>query len=159
MLQLSSPSPVFLSTKQSSTPLVWFGFIAFFDIMWMINSRGSLGSVIGIPLLVSGIGIAAFMLAGSQMPDLCDEVWLDGGSLVVKNRGEESRVALRDVIDVSSHIFKSGLQIRLALRNGAAGLGDSISFFAGGARGPFGPVSSHSILAMLKQHIDEAQQR
>lgn len=159
MLQLSSPSAPFLSPKQGSTPLVWFGFIAFFDVMWMINSRGSLGSAIGIPLLVSGIGIAAFVMAGRQTADACDEIWLDGDSLIVKNGGEESRVALRDVVDVSSYIFKSGLQIRLALRNGAAGLGDSISFFAGGARGPFGPVSSHSILAMLKQHIDEAQQR
>lgn len=158
MLQLSSPSPVFLSPKQGSTALLWFGFIAFFDIMWMINSRGSLVSVIGIPLLVSGIGSAAFMLAGSQMADACDEIWLDGDSLVVKHGGGESRVALRDVVDVSSHIFKSGLQIRLALRKGTSGLGDSISFMAGGARGPFGPLSYHSILAMLKQHIDEAQQ-
>jgi len=158
MLQLSSPSPVFLSTKQGSTTLVWFGFIAFFDIMWMINSHGSLWEVIGIPLLVLGIGSAAFMLAGSQTADACDEIWLAGDSLVVKHGGEESRVARRDVVDVSSYLFSSGLQIRLTLRNGAVGLGDSISSSAGGARGPFGPLSQNSILAMLKQHIDQARQ-
>ena len=158
MLQLSSPSRVFLSPKEGSTRLLWFGFIALFDINWMIKAHGSLWNVVGIPLLVLVIGSAGYMLAGSQMADACDEIWLDGDSLIVKNDGGESRVALRDVVDISSYLFKSGLQIRLTLRKGASGLGDSISFMAGGARGPFGRVSSNSIFAMLEQHIDQARQ-
>ena len=33
--------------------------------------------------------------------DLVDEVWDDGEALLIKNRGQEERVALRDIKNVS----------------------------------------------------------
>ena len=117
-----------------------------------------------MPLFVSGIGYVGIKALKNFTYDDVDEVWLDRDALVIKNRGVVSRVAFGDVtdaVDATVHDSMGGPlpRIRLTLRGGSSNLGDSISFLAGGAPGPFGrPIDLKSILAMLKHRIDDVRQ-
>lgn len=167
MLQLSTPSTSFLSVKPSSLSIFAFGFLAVFDVVWVVNSHANpripLWEFIGMPLLVSGMGYVGIRALKNQTYDDVDEVWLDGDALIVKNHGTVSRVALGDVTDAVDATIHSTMgrplpRVRLTLRSGSSSLGDNISFQAGGAHGPFGPLDLKSILAMLKRRIDEVRQ-
>ena len=161
MLQLSTPSTSFSYIRPNSMSMFAIVFLVVFDVMWVVtshaNPRVSPLETIGIPLLATGIGYVAI-----KTFDDVDEVWLDGDDLIVKNRGVVSRVALVDVTDVVDATIRdskgSSPRLRLTLRSRTSNLGDSISFLAGGARGPFGSVDLKSILAMLKRRIDEVSQ-
>ena len=48
--------------------------------------------------------------------DLVDEVWDDGDALVVKNRGQEERIALADIKNVSYSPFVNPPRVTLSLR-------------------------------------------
>ena len=67
MLQLSTPSTSFYYVRPKSLPILVVGFIAVFDVVWVVNSHANpripLWDSIGIPLFVSGmgyVGIKAF---------------------------------------------------------------------------------------------------
>lgn len=166
MLQLSTPSTSFSYIRPNSMSMFAVVFLVVFDVMWVVtshaNPRVSPLETIGIPLLATGIGYVAIKALKAQTFDDVDEVWLDGDDLIVKNRGVVSRVALVDVTDVVDATIRdskgSSPRLRLMLRSRTSNLGDSISFLAGGARGPFGSVDLKSILAMLKRRIDEVSQ-
>ena len=167
MLQLSTPSTSFLSIKPNSLSIFAFVFLAAFDVVWVVNSyanpRITLWEFIGMPLFVSGMGYFGIRMLKNETYDNVDEVWLDGDALIVKHRGMTSRVALGDVsdaVDATIHSSMGGSvsRIRLTLRSGSSSLGDNISFQAGGARGPFGPLDIKSILATLKRRIDDVRQ-
>lgn len=166
MLQLSTPSTSFLSIKPNSLSIFALCFVAFFDVIWVVNSHANpripLWEFIGMPLFVSGIGYVGITRLKNETYDNVDEVWLDGDALIVKNRGKVSRVALGDVTDAIDATIHDTMgsplpRLRLTLRSGSSSLGDNISFQAGGAHGPFGPLDLKSILAMLKRRIDEVR--
>lgn len=167
MLQLSMPSTSFFYIRPKSLAMITFGFLAYFDVMWVFsahaNPRVPLWQGMWVPLLVSVVGYVGIKVFKSWTYDDVDEVWLEGDALTIKNRGQVSRVALADVTDavdvtVHSTVGRPLPRIRLTLRSGASNLGNSISFLAGGAPGPFGKLDLKSILAMLNQRIDEARQ-
>lgn len=167
MLQLSTPSTSFFYVRPKSLSMLVMVFLAFFDVIWVVSSRANPRvppwEVIGIPLLASGMGYVGIKMLKNSTYDDVDEVWLDGDALIVKNRGTVSRVALGDVTDaVDATVHSTAGQplprIRLTFRGGSSSLGDHISFLAGGAHGPFGPLDLKSILAMLNRRIDEVRQ-
>ena len=167
MLQLSMPSTSFLYMRPNLLSKLGFGLLAFFDVMWIVSShanpRMSLLEILGIPLLASGIGYAGIKTLKNWTYDDVDEVWLDGDALIVKNRGMVSHIALNDVTDavdatIHSTVGRPLPRIRLTFRGGSSSPGESISFLAGGAHGPFGPLDLKSILAILKRRIDEVRQ-
>lgn len=167
MLQLSTPSTSFFYIRPRSFPMIMFAFLAYFDVMWIVdthaNPRAPLWQGIWVPLLVSIVGYVGIKTLKSLTYDDVDEVWLEGDALIIKNRGLVSHVALADVTDavdatVHSTVGRPLPRIRLTLRSGSSNLGDSISFLAGGAPGPFGKLDLKSILAMLERRIDEGHQ-
>jgi hypothetical protein len=61
--------------------------------------------------------------------DLVDEVWDDGDALVVKNKGQEQRIALADITNVSYAALTSPPRVVLSLRHPTV-FGDEVAFCA-----------------------------
>lgn len=96
-------------------PALWFGFVG------MIFSGGLFsavkdGSGFGFLLFPVGIGIFGFMIMKSFVWNLVDEVWDDGNSLVVRNKGREARIDLLNVININHTAFTNPPSVSLTLR-------------------------------------------
>ncbi len=65
------------------------------------NSGPSLPFLIVPPIMI----IFGFFIMKKLVFDLVDEVWEDGDSLLVKNRGREEHIALHDIKNVSYSPF------------------------------------------------------
>jgi hypothetical protein len=87
--------------------------------------------------------------------DLADEVWDDGDSLVVRNRGEEQRVPLADIKNVNYTPLLHPPRVVLALRRNTA-FGDQIAFCAPMR---FVPFASSPVITGLINRIDAARQK
>src|SRR5580704_1902693 len=86
-------------------PAVWFGFLTllFLVIAIPLFFGGAQHDpppypLLVVPLIMIGFG---YFVMKKLVFDLVDEVWEDGDSLVVKNRGQESHIALSDIKNVS----------------------------------------------------------
>ena len=87
--------------------------------------------------------------------DLVDEVWDDGEALLIKNRGQEERVALRDIKNVSYSTVINPPRVTLSVRQPTT-FGDQIAFVAPVRLVPF---STSPIIADLIERVDQARQR
>jgi hypothetical protein len=87
--------------------------------------------------------------------DLVDEVWDDGNSLLVKNRGQEQRIPLSDIRNVSYSPYMNPPRITLSLRRPTV-FGDQITFSA-----PlrFVPFATSPVIDDLINRIDTARQQ
>ena len=102
-------------------PLLWVGFVLIISGVqfWAVqHARAdapseSLFPLVLMPLFVVGV---MFLLYRKLLHDLLDEVWLDGDWLMVKNRGERVRVALRDVMNVNATTMTNPRRITVMLR-------------------------------------------
>ena len=68
-------------------------------------------------LLVEG---GARVASSFVSADLVDEVWDDGNALLVKNRGQEQRIALADIKNVNYSPFVNPPRVTLSLRRPTA---------------------------------------
>ena len=114
---------LFLSKKLF--PAVWFGFLAFFVVTGFQS-----GAIAENPLaLIAPCLMAAFgfVLMKKLIWDLVDEVYDCGDHLLVRNNGEEDRVSLSNVINVSVSTYLNPPRIALRLRT-ASKFGTEIAF-------------------------------
>jgi hypothetical protein len=137
-------------------PALWFGFLLIFLVVPILtgaraNSPPSLPFFI-VPILMMVFG---YFMMKKLVFDLVDEVWDDGDSLVVKNRGEEQRIALDDIKNVNYSPFMNPPRVVLSLRQPNV-LGDQIAFCAPQRFIPFG---RSPIIDELIDRIDAARQR
>jgi hypothetical protein len=122
-------------------PWLWFGFLAVIELVVMYASWGRrasvLPSLIG-PVLIGPAFMAmlGFVLYRKLIADLVDEVWLASDMLLVKNRGDEISVGLRDIVNVNAVSVTNPRRITLMLRN-ATRLGQHISFMPAIQSGSF----------------------
>lgn len=94
-------------------PVIWFGFLAVFVGVAIIA-----GAFAKAPLFLLGPGVMAvfgFVLMKKLVWDLVDEVYDCGDFLLVKNRGEEDRVPLSNVMNVSASINMNPPRVTLRL--------------------------------------------
>ena len=73
-------------------PSLWFGFLAIFVVITIL-----IGAAKSDPVFIIGPAVMAvfgFILMKKLVWDLVDEVYDCGDFLLIKNRGEEERVAL-----------------------------------------------------------------
>jgi hypothetical protein len=96
------------------------------------------------------MGIFGYFIMRKLLFDLVDEVLDDGDALVVRNRDQEERIKLPDIINVSYSPFVNPPRVTLLLRNPSL-FGTRINFCAP-AR--FNPFSSSPIIDDLIQRID-----
>ncbi|MGB6537736.1 MAG: hypothetical protein WBF58_17435 [Xanthobacteraceae bacterium] len=138
-------------------PAIWFGFLLLFIAIPIFagSSRGH--SAPPFPFLVVPVimMIFGYFMMRKLVFDLVDEVWEDGDSLVVRNRGEEQRIALRDVKNVSYSPYMHPPRVVLSLRTPTT-FGDRIAFCAPIALVPF---ATSPLINDLIERIDLARQQ
>ena len=83
-------------------PVLWFGFLAVFVGIGVVNGQGLF--IVIVPIAMIGFG---YFIMQKLVFDLVDEVCDDGDALVVKNRGQEQRIALADIKNVNYSPFVS----------------------------------------------------
>ena len=157
MQRLSSPS-TFIYKRVF--PVFWFGFLAIFLIIGIsggvLDRWPEIWPSLGMPLFMGMVGIVLFK---HIIFDLVDEVWLDGDQLVVKNRGEPSRIALSNVINVNASTMTNPPRITLMLRSESSRLGKTVTFMPAGPRGFFSAFKPNPIATDLIQRIDALRRR
>ena len=111
MRQISSSGTVFYKRV---FPAIWFGFIGLFFFGGLV---GALKDGSGFVFLLLPLGMAAFgfIIMKIFVWDLVDEVWDDGDSLVVKNKGREARIDLRNIININHTTFTNPPSVSLTL--------------------------------------------
>jgi hypothetical protein len=103
------------------------------------------------------VGVFLFLLLRKQLGSLADEVYDAGEYLLVKNRGEETRVPLTNVMNVSVSTFNNSRRITLRLVTPNK-LGREVSFapVAGFTLLPWGP---NAVADDLIERVDRARSR
>ena len=140
---------------KSVFPIFWFGFIILFLVVALFVPMRS-GQSPPIPALIvpAIMFVVGFFLMKKFVFDLADEVWEDNGVLIVKNRGQEQRIALRDIKNVSYSPMMSPPRVVLSLRR-PTGFGGQIAFCAPVR---FVPFATSPIVDDLIDRIDAARQ-
>jgi hypothetical protein len=137
-------------------PVIWFGFLILFVGVSLFSGAGRNAASPFPFLIVPAIMIVfGYFIMKKLVFDLVDEVWDDGDSLVVKNRGEEQRVALSDIKNVSYSPFMNPPRVTLSLRQPTV-FGDQITF---GAPMRFVPFSTSPIINDLIDRVDLAREK
>jgi hypothetical protein len=106
-------------------PIAWFGFLAVFVVIVTVSGAVAENLLfLVVPLAMAAFG---FILFKTLVGDLVDEVLDDGDDLVVRNRGEEERIALADIMNVNASTFTNPPRVTLRLRYQSR-FGDEITF-------------------------------
>src|SRR6266496_2721019 len=88
-------------------PIFWFGFLAFFVASTLLS--GSIEKDLTFLIVPCTMGIFGFFVMKRLLWDLVDEVYDYHDFLLIRNHGEEERVALSNHIDESaSDDFETG---------------------------------------------------
>ena len=137
-------------------PVLWFGFLAIFAGLSLIpavqiGADSQLGFFV-VPALMAAFG---YFLMRKLVFNLVDEVWDDGETLVVKNRGQEERIALRDIKNVGYSPYINPPRVTLSLRRPTA-FGEEINF---AAPTRFVPFSKSPAIVELIDRVDLARQK
>jgi hypothetical protein len=136
-------------------PIIWFGGLALFGIPLFVAPRSSQAAALPfliMPIVMMGVG---FVLMKILVFDLVDEVWEDGNTLLVKNRGQEQRIELADIKNVNYTVLTSPPRVTLSLRRPTV-FGDRIVFCAPVR---FIPFATSPIIDELIDRIDTARQK
>jgi hypothetical protein len=135
-------------------PAFWFGFlILFIAIPLFFGGTRDAPSpfFLIVPLIMFGFG---YFVMKKLVFDLVDEVWDDGETLLIKNRGREERIALRDIKNVSHSTVINPPRVTLSVRQPTT-FGDQIAFVAPVR---FVPFSTSPIINDLIERVDHARQ-
>jgi len=136
-------------------PLVWFGFLAFFAIEALVHGAVARDPLIlVVPSLMAAFG---FVLMNKMVWDLVDEVYDEGDSLVIKNRGVEDRLPLSNVMNVSATTFMNPPRISLRLVTPGK-FGSEISF-SPKVRFSLNPFAKNEVAEDLIVRVDQARVR
>jgi hypothetical protein len=134
-------------------PAIWFGFLILFAGGALYSSAGH-GTpqfkFLIMPVLMIVLG---YFFMRRLVFDLVDEVWDDGNALVIKNRGDEERIALSDIKNVSYSPFMNPPRVTLSLRRPTV-FGDEIAF---NAPTRFIPLTKSPIIVELIDRVDLAR--
>ena len=136
-------------------PAIWFGFIALFVVMTVAGgaAKDDLMFLVG-PIIMAVFGL---IVMKNLVWDLVDEVYDCGDVLLIRNRGEEERVALSNVMNVSSSTFSNPPRVTLRLVNpGRFGSEVVFSPIAGFRVNPF---AKNAIAEDLIVRVDRARSR
>jgi hypothetical protein len=135
-------------------PLIWIGgcgVVAALGVYAALSKRSGLFPFVIIMPIVFGFGIY-FMK--KYVFDLVDEVWDDGAALVVKNSGQEQRIALADITNVSYAATMNPPRVVLSLRHPTV-FGDQVAFCA---PVQIMPLSQSPVIADLIKRVDRARE-
>jgi hypothetical protein len=136
-------------------PVVWFGGIVVVIgigvyAAFTTPSASGFGPFLIVMPIIFFLG---FRFMNKFVFDLADEVWDDGGTLLVKSRGQQERIPLSDIKNVSYTSSSNPPRVVLSLRRPTL-LGDQIAFCAPVSLMPFSPSP---LINELIERVDKAR--
>ena len=153
MPRLSSKATFF---HKRILPILLFGFLIVF-VLINLGASATRNGPPALPFIVIPIvmAIVFFFTLKKLVFDLVDEVEDAGDVLIVRNRGQEDRIALSDITNVSYSPYVNPPRVTLSLRAPSV-FGDKISFMA-----PirFVPFATNPVIDELIARIDAARRR
>jgi hypothetical protein len=137
-------------------PAISFGLLILFIAVPFVSSAGR-NTTPALPFFIGPVVMIIFgyFIMRKLVFDLVDEVWDDGDSLVIKNRGEQQRVALSEIKNVSYSPLINPPRVTLSLRRPTL-FGDEVTF---NAPTRFMPFSASPIIKELIDRIDLARRK
>jgi hypothetical protein len=135
-------------------PVIWFGFLAVFIVV-ALSVGGSGANVLPGMVAPAVMAVIGFVIMKKLVWDLVDEVWDSGDALVVRNGGQEERIALADIMNVSYSAMSNPQRTTLTLRRPSS-FGDKVTFCA---KTSFIPFASNPTIDELIRRIDAARRR
>ena len=129
-------------------PAIWFGFLALFvgSTAYFSLERGLEPSDLMFFVMPIIMAVMGFAIMKRLIWDLVDEVYDHGDYLVVKNRGDEARIDLADIMNVSVSTNMNPPRITLRMRQ-ATRFGTEVSF---------SPVRPFTLNPFAKNEIGES---
>jgi hypothetical protein len=136
-------------------PVIWFG-ISLLVLLTGIVAAWN-GAQVPVPLFIVPIGLTVFgyVILKLLVFDLVDEVWDEGEALLIRNSGEEERIPLTNIINVSDATFTNPARITLTLRHPCR-FGKDVTFSPSTRLTPF---TRHPIATELIDRVDAARQQ
>lgn len=136
-------------------PVIWFGIPAL--ILLGSSIAAWKGAAVPFQLFVVPTGLAVFgvVILKLLVFDLLDEVWDEGETLVLRNGGQEDRIPLTNIINVSHATFTNPPRIMLSLRHPCR-FGTEVTFSPLARLNPF---SKDPIAAELIERVEAARQQ
>jgi hypothetical protein len=151
MQRLSSKSTWF---HKRVLPAVMVGALLVFVMVGMVGGWSGPNGPPPLFFVVAALGVAAgFVYFKKFVLDLVDEVWDAGDALIVRNKGEEDRIRLADITNVSYAPVGNPPRVTLKLRTPSR-FGDRISFAAPVSVVPF---SESPLIEQLIVRVDAAR--
>lgn len=137
-------------------PVIFFGFLVVFVGVGLFANSRSNSALDNIPFLIVPIFMMVIVIIISKklIFDLVDEVWEDGDTLVVKNAGQEQRIALADIKNVNYSPLISPPRVTLSLRRPTV-FGDQVTFCAPLRLVPLAPSP---VITDLIERVDRARE-
>ena len=136
------------------SPMIWFGFVGAFVVFVLPGATHNRGS---LPMLImfATVAVISYFVMKKLVWNVVDEVWDAGDALVVRNKGQEERIALSDIMNVSYFQFGYPQRATLQLRRPSS-FGEEIAFSAPNSFNQFDPNPD---IKDLIQRIDAARMR
>jgi hypothetical protein len=152
MKKISSTS-TFISKKVF--PLLWFGFLAFFAVSTILTGAAKKDLMfLFVPVVMAAFG---FFLMKKLVWDLADEVYDYGDFLLIRNRGEEERVSLSNIMNVSASTYINPARITLRLVN--PGKFEKEIAFSPVTRFTLNPFAKNQVAEDLIVRVDQARSK
>jgi hypothetical protein len=137
-------------------PAIWFGgLLVFVGIGLFADAAHNRTPPLPFFIMPVIMMVVGYFLVKRLAFDLVDEVWDDGDSLLIKNRSEQERIALRDIKNISYSPMMNPPRVTLSLRRPTV-FGDEITF---GAPVRLVPFAKSPIVNDLIDRIDLARQK
>lgn len=150
MAKISAKSMFFI---KKLFPLLWFGVLGFFAVTVLVVDK-SAAFILIVPLVMTVLG---YYMMKVLIWDLVDEVYDCGDSLLAKNAGQEERIPLSSIMNVSATTLMNPQRVTLRLvKPGKLGSDVSFSPVSSFKLNPFTP---NPIAEDLMVRVDQARSR
>lgn len=134
-------------------PVLWFGFVAVFVVFGLMHGTVKADPMqLVMPCFMAGVG---FLIFRNLIWNLVDRVYDCGDSLLILNRGEECRIALSDIMNVSASTMMNPPRITLRLVRDSR-FGKTIAFMPKRAA-TINPFASSAVADDLMERVDKAR--
>ena len=133
-------------------PVFWLGLLALLVLDASPQIRAGKVNLVFI-LAPPALALFGYFVLRKFVLDLADEVWDAGEALIVRNGGEEDRIALADIMGVSCSMFQNPPRVTLALRQPCR-FGAEVAFMPPVR---FLPFARSPVIDDLIQRIDQAR--
>ena len=134
-------------------PVFWFGFLVLFVLAPLLAKKSASSPPVVLflmPVLMAAFG---YFIMKKLVFDLADEVFDAGDALVVRFGGEQERIPLSEIINISYSYMVNRPRITLTLRT-PGNFGKEVSFYPPST---FVSFAKSPIVADLIERVDAAR--